>query len=123
MFNKDILQITKENNFFRQEIVTGKHSQVVVMSIPPGGEIGEEIHTVDQILVFVEGTGEAILNNETRPIAPNNLVFVPEGTTHNFKNTGSVDLKLYTVYAPPQHKPGVIHKDKEEAEADTEDHY
>jgi mannose-6-phosphate isomerase-like protein (cupin superfamily) len=117
-FNEDIVHRAKANSFFRQVLATGPHSQVVVMSIPPGGDIGEETHNdVDQVLVFVEGQGKAILDGETTTVAPDRLVQVPAGTRHNFVNTGKVDLRLYTIYAPPQHKPGTIHKTKAEAEA------
>jgi len=88
------------------------------MSIPPAGEIGMEAHKVDQILVFVEGSGETILDGETSPIEAGSLVFVPAGTNHNFVNTGMTDLKLFTVYSPLQHKPGTVHKTKAEADAD-----
>ena len=99
-------------------LATGPHSQVVVMSIPPGGEIGEEVHTdVDQVLVFVSGEGAAILDGERSRVGPDRLVQVPAGTRHNFVNTGSADLRLYTVYAPPQHAPGTIHRTKAEADA------
>ena len=118
MFNKNIVEAAKRNSFFRQEMTTGVNSQVVVMSIPPGGEIGEEVHDgVDQTLVFVQGKGEAILNGEKNEVGEGSLVFVPAGTTHNFVNTGAADLKLYTLYAPPEHKPGTVHKTKAEAEA------
>ncbi|MFH1162302.1 MAG: cupin domain-containing protein [Candidatus Jorgensenbacteria bacterium] len=116
-FHDDIIRLAKQNAYFRQELATGAHSQVVVMSIPPDGDIGEEVHDVDQILVFVAGSGEAILNGERKPVAENHLVFVPAGTTHNFVNTGSVDWKLFTVYAPPEHAPGTVHKTKAEADA------
>ncbi|HLJ35713.1 MAG TPA: cupin domain-containing protein [Ktedonobacteraceae bacterium] len=117
-FNKDIVTLAKKNEHFRQEVVTGTHSQVVLMSIPPGGEIGEEVHSdVDQVLVFVSGEGKAILNGEQSPIAAQSLCFVPAGTTHNFINTGTSHLKLYTVYAPPEHAPGTVHRTKTEADA------
>ncbi|MFH1192998.1 MAG: cupin domain-containing protein [Candidatus Jorgensenbacteria bacterium] len=116
-FHDDIIRLAKENSYFRQVLATGAHSQVVVMSIPPGGDIGEEVHDVDQILVFVAGRGEAVLNGERKPVVENNLVFVPAGTTHNFVNTGSADWKLFTVYAPPEHAPGTVHKTKAEAAA------
>jgi mannose-6-phosphate isomerase-like protein (cupin superfamily) len=116
MFNKNIIQLAADNGSFRKETVTGGHSQVVLMSIPPGGEIGEEVHEVDQILVFVSGEGDAVLNGETEPVEAGNLVFVPAGTTHNFINIGSEDLKLYTVYAPPEHAPGTEHATKAEAD-------
>ncbi len=117
-FNEDIVHRAKANSFFREVLATGPHSQVVVMSIPPGGDIGEETHDdVDQVLVFVEGQGEAILDGDRSAVAPDRLVHVPAGTRHNFVNTGQVDLRLYTIYAPPEHKPGTIHKTKADAVA------
>lgn len=116
-FQQDIVALTKENNNFRREIATNEHSQLVLMSIEPGDEIGEETHDVDQILVFVQGTGEAVLNGARSGVVTNQLVIVPAGTLHNFINTGNEPLKLYTVYSPPEEEPGTIHKDKAEAEA------
>jgi mannose-6-phosphate isomerase-like protein (cupin superfamily) len=117
-FNRDIVTLAKKNEYFRQELVTGMHSQVVLMSIPPGGEIGEEIHPdVDQVLVFVSGEGKAIVNGEQSSVAAQSLYFVPAGTRHNFINTGASPLKLYTVYAPPEHAPGTVHRTKAEADA------
>ena len=118
-FNEDILARAKRNSYFREVVSTGPHAQVVVMSIPPAGEIGEEVHPdVDQVLVFVEGEGVAVLEGQRSPMSPGRLVHVPAGTRHNFVNEGSVDLKLYTVYAPPQHAPGTIHRTRAEADAD-----
>lgn len=117
-FNEDIVQRAKANSYFREVLATGPNSQVVVMSIPPGGEIGDEVHEdVDQVLVFVEGTGEAILDGVTSAVSVDRLVQVPAGTRHNFVNTGKADLRLYTIYAPPEHAPGTIHKTKAEADA------
>ena len=117
-FNVDIIKLAKANTYFREVVATGPHSQVVVMSIPPGGDIGEEVHDdVDQTLVFVQGEGQAILDGEKRAVSVDRLVHVPAGTRHNFVNTGKVDLRLYTIYAPPEHKPGTIHKTKAEADA------
>jgi mannose-6-phosphate isomerase-like protein (cupin superfamily) len=122
-FNEDILARARRNSFFREVVSTGPHAQVVVMSIPPAGEIGEEIHDgVDQVLVFVEGEGVAVLEGERSPVTPGRLVHVPAGMRHNFVNEGAVDLKLYTVYAPPQHAPGTIHRTKTEADAAEEAH-
>lgn len=116
-FNKDIFALAKENGFFRQEILTNENSQLVLMSVQPGDEIGEEAHEVDQLLVFVEGNGEAVLNGKDRSsVGPNSLVVVPAGTLHNFINTGKVPLKLFTIYAPPEEEPGTVHKTKAEAE-------
>jgi mannose-6-phosphate isomerase-like protein (cupin superfamily) len=115
----DILARARSNTYFREVVSTGPHAQVVVMSIPPAGEIGEEVHPdVDQVLIFVEGEGVAVLEGVRSPVGPGRLVHVPAGTRHNFVNEGSVDLKLYTVYAPPEHAPGTIHRTKAEADAD-----
>ncbi len=116
-FNEDIIKRVNDNTFFRQEILTNEHSQLVLMSVEPGDDIGEETHDVDQVLVFVAGEGEAILNGERSPIAANHLVVVPAGTLHNFVNTGTTPLKLFTIYAPPEEAPGTVHRDKAEAEA------
>jgi mannose-6-phosphate isomerase-like protein (cupin superfamily) len=116
-FNKDIMALAKENTSFRQEVVTGTHSQVVLMSLAPGSAIGEETHPdVDQVLVFVSGEGKAIMNGEQSPVMAQSLCFVPAGVTHNFINTGTSPLKLYTIYAPPEHAPGTVHRTKAEAD-------
>ena len=120
-FIGDIVDRAKRNPFFREAVSTGPHAQVVVMSIPPAGEIGAEIHPdVDQVLVCVEGDGVAILEGRRSPTHTGDLVHVPAGTLHNLVNVGTVDLKLYTVYAPPQHAPGTVHRTKAEADADDE---
>jgi mannose-6-phosphate isomerase-like protein (cupin superfamily) len=120
-FNEDIVQKAKANKYFREVLSTGPYSQVVVMSIPPGGDVGEETHSdVDQILVFVAGTGQAVLDGKKSAVGPDRLVHVPAGTRHNFINTGKTDLRLYTIYAPPEHKPGVVRKTKADAMAKPE---
>jgi mannose-6-phosphate isomerase-like protein (cupin superfamily) len=116
-FNKDIAALAQENSFFRKEILTNENSQLVLMSVNPGDDIGEETHDVDQVLYFLSGSGEAILNGERSPIKANSLVVVPAGTLHNFVNTGNQPLKLFTIYSPPEEEPGTIHKTKAEAEA------
>lgn len=123
MFAQNIKEAAKENTNFRTVLCTGEKSQLVVMSIPVGGDIGEETHQgTDQVLFFVEGEGEAILNGESRKVYKHDVVFVPAGTLHNFKNVGSEDLKLFTVYAPPQHPDKTVHKTKAEAvEAEKEE--
>lgn len=91
------------------------------MRIPAGGEIGEEVHEdVDQVLVCVEGEAYAVLEGERSDVHPGCLVHVPAGTSHNLVNAGSVDLKLYTIYAPPQHAAGTIHESKAQADASEE---
>lgn len=118
IFDQDIIEVAKANDLFRKVIKTGPHIQVVLMSIPPKGEIGNEVHEdVDQVLLFVSGTGEAAVGGEKKTIGTNHLVFVPQGTWHNFINTGDTDLRLVTFYSPPQHQDGTIHKTKEEADA------
>src|SRR5512143_1630177 len=119
---QDIVSLVKRNLLFPEVVLTGPHAQVVVMNIPPGGEIGEEVHdAVDQVLVFIEGEGAAIIEGEQTAVGPDRLVLVPAGTRHNFINTGSSDLRLYTVYAPPQHAQGTIHHTKADADADEHD--
>ena len=103
---------------FRRVLWTGTNTQLVIMTIPPGGEIGEEVHEdTDQILTFVSGTGEATVSGEKRKVAQGDLVVVPAGRKHNFVNTGQNPLILYTVYGPPEHAEGAVHKTKEEADA------
>ncbi len=114
-FNEDIIRRTNENTFFRQEILTNEHSQLVLMSIEPGDDIGEETHDVDQVLVFVAGEGESVLDGERGRVAAGTLVSVPAGTRHNFINTGTSPLKLYTIYAPPEEEPGTLHRTRAEA--------
>lgn len=116
LLSQDIFTAAKNNAFFRKEILTNEHSQLVLMSVEPGDEIGEEVHEgVDQVLVFVEGAGEAVLNGQRRKVKANELVAVPAGTRHNFINTSSTPLKLFTIYSPPEEAPGTVHKTKAEA--------
>jgi mannose-6-phosphate isomerase-like protein (cupin superfamily) len=118
----DIRQAANDNAAFRREVMTGEHAQVVVMTIQPGGEIGEEVHhDTDQVLVFVDGSGEAQLDDVASRVGPNDLVLVRAGTKHNFINTGNVPLRLVTIYAPPEHAPGTVHQTK--AEADAAEHH
>ncbi|MGZ4351434.1 MAG: cupin domain-containing protein [Candidatus Limnocylindrales bacterium] len=118
VFNRDIEALAEANEDFRQVLVTGPHSQVVAMCIPPAGEIGEEVHPdTDQTLIFVAGQGRAIIAGEPSPVAPGSLVFVPAGTLHNFVNVGTTSLKLYTIYAPAHHAPGTVHHTRAEADA------
>ena len=118
----DIVAVARSNDAFRRVVATGKHEQVVVMTIQPGGEIGEEVHhDTDQVLVFVDGRGEAVLDGRTSEVRTNDLVFVRAGTRHNFLNTGDLPLRLITIYAPPEHAPGTVHQTK--AEADAAEHH
>lgn len=115
MFVQNIEKLTKENTNFRKVIYTGEHSQIVVMSLDLSQEIGEEIHRdVDQIIFITTGEANATINGEIRRIGKNDVIFVPAGMKHNVKNIGSVDLKLFTVYSPPEHLDEEIHAAKEE---------
>jgi mannose-6-phosphate isomerase-like protein (cupin superfamily) len=115
---QDVIRLARENDDFRREVATAERSQVVVMTIPPGGEIGAEVHEgIDQLLLFVEGEAEAIVDDERRRVGPDELVLVPGGTRHNFVNIGEFPLRLVTVYTPPEHPPGTVHRTKEEADA------
>lgn len=113
-----IATVAEENPDFRRVLWTGRHTQLVIMTIPPGGEIGEEVHEgVDQILTFVSGVGEAVVSGQTRKIAAGDLVVVPAGRKHNVVNTGENPLILYTVYGPPEHAERAVHDTKEQADA------
>ena len=113
-----IADIAGSNPDFRQVLWTGQHAQIVVMTIPTGGEIGEEVHEhTDQILTFVAGTGEADLNGHTHPIEAGDQCAVPAGARHNLRNTGDEPLVLYTVYSPPEHAAEAAYATKEEADA------
>ncbi|WP_412742889.1 cupin domain-containing protein [Krasilnikovia sp. MM14-A1004] len=112
-----IATVAEKSPDFRRVLWTGKHTQLVVMTIPPDGEIGEEVHEVDQILTFVSGVGEARVGGQKRKVAQGDLVVVPAGTKHNFINAGPNPMVLYTVYGPPEHADGAVHRTKEEADA------
>jgi mannose-6-phosphate isomerase-like protein (cupin superfamily) len=112
----NIEKIAKQNRFFRRVMYTGRHSQLVLMSIPPGEEIGEEVHAgTDQIFVIVEGDGEAFLNGQAQRAHEDDVIFVTAGTRHNIRNTDDEDLKLFTIYAPPMYTDATVHKTREEA--------
>lgn len=112
-----IATVAEESPDFRRVLWTGEHTQLVVMTIPPGGEIGEEIHEgVDQILTFVSGIGEAVVSGQKRKVVAGDLVVVPAGRKHNFRNTGENPLILSTVYGPPEHADQAVHHTKEQAD-------
>ena len=113
-----IADIAAANPDFRKVLWTGKHSQIVIMTVPAGGEIGDEVHeTTDQILTFVSGTGEADLDGHTHPVGAGDQCAVPAGARHNFRNTGDEPLVLYTIYSPPEHAMDGDFATKEEADA------
>lgn len=117
----NIEKATGENGRFRQVLYTARYSQLVVMSIPPQGEIGEEVHGLDQFLRIESGEGKTILDGVETPIVAGFAIVVPAGTRHNFVNTSATkDLKLYTVYSPPNHNDGTVHATKAEADAHEE---
>ena len=114
----NIEQRTVENDNFRQVLYTGKHLQLVVMTLPPGCDIGEEVHDDrDQFFRFEEGKGVVDIDGVENPVEDDFAVIVPAGARHNVLNTGSEPLRLYTVYGPPEHMDGVIHATKADAEA------
>jgi mannose-6-phosphate isomerase-like protein (cupin superfamily) len=119
-----IEQLTETNTNFRQVLFTGTYCQLVVMSLLPSEEIGLETHaTVDQFFRIEEGEGKVIMNGEEHVFKAGDALIVPAGTAHNVINTSSdKPLKLYTLYSPPNHPDGKIHKTKAEAMADEEDH-
>jgi mannose-6-phosphate isomerase-like protein (cupin superfamily) len=119
-FVKDIEGIAIRNNAFRQVLYTAKNCQLVVMALKPTEEIGAEVHKLDQFFRVEEGTGEAVLDGVHTAISAGFAVLVPAGASHNIINTGSVPLKLYTLYAPPNHRDGVVHRTRDEAEAGNE---
>lgn len=113
-----IATVAEQSADFRRVLWTGEHTQLVIMTIPVGGEIGVEKHDEnDQILTFVSGTGEATVAGTSHPVVAGDLVVVPAGATHNFVNTGPNPLVLYTVYGPPDHAPGAVHATRAAGEA------
>lgn len=121
-YRTNIYDAARDNENFRKVLFTGAMSQLVVMSIPPGGEIGEETHDhVEQTLFFLSGHGKAMLNDVESSVTTGDVVVVTPGTKHNFVNIGSEVLKIYTVYAPPNHIDGRVHRTKADADADQED--
>ena len=119
-FVKDIEGLAIKNSDFRQVLYTAQHCQLVLMALKPTEEIGAEVHTLDQFFRVEEGTGEAILDGVRTPLKAGFAVVVPAGAMHNIINTGNVPLKLYTLYSPPNHRDGVVHKTRADAEADNE---
>ncbi|MFA6314854.1 MAG: cupin domain-containing protein [Candidatus Paceibacterota bacterium] len=122
-YTTNIEKLTLENDNFRKVLYTAKNSQLVLMSLLPNEDIGEETHTVDQFFRIEKGTGKAIVNGISHPLENGSVVIVPLGTKHNIVNTGSEPMKLYTLYMPPHHRDGVVHKTKVLGEADTTDKF
>jgi mannose-6-phosphate isomerase-like protein (cupin superfamily) len=116
----NIEKLSLENDNFRKVLYTDKNSQLVLMSLLAGQDIGEEIHDVDQFLRVEKGTGTAILNDLPHELSDGSVIVVPAGTKHNIINSSSGAMKLYTLYMPPHHRDGVVHRTKEDAEKDSE---
>ena len=119
-FVQDIEEIAVRNIDFRQVHYTAKRCQLVIMALKPNEEIGLEVHQLDQFFRMEEGSGEAVLDGVRTTIRAGFAVVVPAGTNHNIINTGTVPMKLYTLYSPPNHRDGVIHHTRNNAEADNE---
>jgi mannose-6-phosphate isomerase-like protein (cupin superfamily) len=117
-FVADLKHAAKKNDYFRKILFTGDHSQLVLMSLEPGEEIGTEVHTVDQFLYAVDGDGAAIVCGAVFPFEEGGVVCVPAGVEHNIVNTDDEPLKLFTVYSPPQHPAGTVHRTRADAMAD-----
>lgn len=121
-FIGNIEELVMRNDNFREVIFTGEKSQLVVMSVPVGGEVGEEIHEhVEQTLYIVSGVCKVILNDEEHILSGGDVAVVTPGTKHNFINTGEEMVRIITTYSPPNHIDGRIHRTKEDADNDTED--
>ena len=123
-FADNIEKLTLENDFFRQVLYTAKFSQLVLMSLSPREEIGEEIHKVDQFFRFEKGNGLVVIDGVTHKVTDGFAVIVPAGAKHNVINSSETEaLKLYTLYSPPHHLDGVVHETKEKALGDTADEF
>lgn len=116
-FSKDMAKLAKANSFFRKEVYLDKNIQIVLMSLKPGDDIGEETHRADQTTYFVEGTGSAVIDGRSNKVAADHMIVIPQGAKHNIINKGATPLELFSVYAPPTENPGVKHKTKADAEA------
>jgi mannose-6-phosphate isomerase-like protein (cupin superfamily) len=117
----NIEQLALENSYFRNVLYTDERVQLVVMSLNPNEDIGEEVHQLDQFIRVEKGEGKSVLDGEEHALSNGSAIIIPSGTRHNIINTSSSNpMKLYTLYAPPNHKEGTIHKTKAEAEANEE---
>jgi mannose-6-phosphate isomerase-like protein (cupin superfamily) len=114
---------TVKNQDFRRVLFTTTKSQLVLMSLKPGEDIGEETHDLDQFIRIEAGRGTARLNGQEHPLQDGTALVIPAGTRHNIICHADAALKLYTIYTPPEHKDGIVHRTKQEAEADRSDHF
>lgn len=124
VYANDVRLLAEENENFRQVLFTTELSQLVLMAIPAGEEIGEEAHEgIDQVLAFVAGEGEAVIEGQSISVRAGSVVVVPSGIRHNFIARGDQALKLYTIYTPPEHPDGTLHRTKEEADEYEREHH
>jgi mannose-6-phosphate isomerase-like protein (cupin superfamily) len=118
----NIEEATKSNGDFRRVLYTGKNLQLVLMTLQPGDEIGEEVHEDrDQFFRIEDGRGTVYIDGTPNQVEDDFAVIVPAGARHNVVNTGDEPLKLYTIYGPPEHRDGIVHRNKAQADADHED--
>jgi mannose-6-phosphate isomerase-like protein (cupin superfamily) len=121
-YRADVFAVAEANEDFRRVLATTRNTQLVVMTIPPGGEVGSEVHQgIDQVLIALEGTGVSTIEGVQQPFGRGDVAVVPEGTRHNFVNNGSTPLRIITVYGPPDHPPGTVHATKADADSDESD--
>ncbi len=119
-YTTNIEKVSLDNDNFRKVLYTDKNSQLVIMSLLPNEDIGEEVHDVGQFLRIEKGNGKAVLNGIEHEISDGSVVVVPVGVKHNIINSSNGSMKLYSLYMPPHHKDGVVHITKQDAESDTE---
>lgn len=119
-FVQDIEGLATQNNEFRKVLYTAKNCQLVLMALKPQEEIGAEVHQLDQFFRVEAGAGEAVMDGVRTPVRAGFAVLVPAGAEHNIINTGTQPLKLYTLYAPPNHRDGVVHRTRADAQDDNE---
>ncbi|MFZ2555448.1 MAG: cupin domain-containing protein [Minisyncoccia bacterium] len=120
----NIEELSLKNDYFREVLYTDEHVQLVVMSLKPNEDIGEEVHSLDQFIRVEKGEGKSVLDGEEHTISAGSAIIIPAGTRHNIINTSGTDaMKLYTLYAPPNHKDSTIHKTKADAQKDEGEHF
>ncbi|HLU04119.1 MAG TPA: cupin domain-containing protein [Advenella sp.] len=120
-FVEDIEELTENNDLYRKVLYTGKNLQLVLMTLQPGEEIGEEVHEGhDQFFRIEEGKGKVVIDGQTHAIEDDDAVIVPAGARHNVINSGDQPLRLYTIYGPPEHRDGVVHATKQD---EREEHF
>jgi mannose-6-phosphate isomerase-like protein (cupin superfamily) len=123
-YTADIERLTLENEDFRRVVYTARSTQLVLMSIPAGEEIGEEVHEVeDQFIRFEAGEGTVMIDGAEYRVADGSAVVIPSGARHNVIKIGTTPLKLYTLYSPPHHRDGVRHRSRADAQADEDEHF